>query len=153
MSKQPLVPLEVKIKIGEREYVQKPFGLDRTALLFSLMSVILRKTTEYPEFYGQFNKMVENAKSGEADETGSLEQVASLLSAIFAILPDTMMNLIFLCLDIHNSKDDQEYVKVHGEPSQMLEIVGTMADQNDLKKVWQDFLALRSKLTAIFAKS
>ena len=140
---QTVRPLRREWVIGGETYEQTPFGLDRTALLLEYVGDLLDRASADPRVTASLQELQKNADDYRA--------IGGVLAALLKAAPASLVRIVALCLDVHESPERAAAVARACTPSQALGIVDAMVEQNDLAALWKDFLALQARIGGLLS--
>ena len=147
MSTSALIPEEKRWQVGGREFVQRPFGLDRLMALSGIVGSLLEWGAKDAAFLETFGKLQEASK--EKRENDVLAHAASLIASLMKVAPKAVIDVAVLCLDAHESEADRDFFVKNATPSQLTKILVTMFHQNDAKGIAKDFLEMGREAAAL----
>jgi hypothetical protein len=126
---------EVVWKIGAREYKQRPLSIRGLSRVLSTVATEINALVETPMFVSLASVDLANI---------STSQVASLMVAMLAAVPDVLPRFLASVLDT----EDVDYIAEHAMPGQALKIFETLWDQNEPEVLIRGFFALGSRVKA-----
>lgn len=122
-----ILTIEKKWSIGDREFTQSPFGLDRTTALFGLIGELISKIEK---------KDLDTILQIDTSNSGGY---IKLFGILFKLAPDLVKGFIYLCLDV-NSEKDIKYIERNLKPTQMISILTEFIKTNDVQEIKSSFL-------------
>ena len=119
--------------IGEKNYKQEPFGLDRTAAILPLIGDALNSLD---------GKQKDTILKMDTKKLDFFTLIAMLAKAA----PEALKGFIVLCLDVTNDQDVAN-IKKNTTPRQMMGIITEFVKTNDINGLKEDFLEFRKALS------
>lgn len=127
--------------IGDKQYSQEPFGLDRTAELFVLVGEVLQALSQSGD-YDKFSSI----------DTAKPEAAMNLITILTRMAPAVLGSFIALCLDV-TDPEEKKMIWKECRPVQSIGIIKVFMQQNDVNEIKESFLELRNLYQGMQSKS
>lgn len=127
--------------IGDKQYNQEPFGLDRTAELFVLVGEVLQALSQS----GDYSK-ISNI------DTAKPEAAMDIITILTRMAPAVLGSFISLCLDV-TDPEEKKMIWKECRPVQSMGIIKVFMQQNDVNEIKETFLDLRSLYQGMQSKN